>query len=116
MSCQLLCGHADYGLLHSHDDPVPISTGENSVLPLLSAGYHGGWWLDIHSLNILQMCPFLQVFGKLVFASISGWMMDSCGIDSVFLVFVALSVLTVPLLWSMPDMDTDKQQIQFKRK
>lgn len=58
----------------------------------------------------------MEVFGKLVFASISGWMMDSCGIDSVFLFFVALSVLTVPLLWSMPDKDTDKQQIQLKRK
>ena len=64
VSCQLLCGHADYGLLHSHDDPVPISTGENSVLPLLSAGYHGGWLLDTqfeYFTNVSLSAGFWQI-------------------------------------------------------
>jgi membrane protein implicated in regulation of membrane protease activity len=88
----------------SQSAPEEIQSSHYSLLATMEVGGL------IHILNILQLCPFLQVFGKLVFASISGWMMDSCGIDSVFLVFVALSVLTVPLLWSMPDMDTDKHK------
>eukprot|EP00090_Calanus_glacialis_P011870 TRINITY_DN20262_c0_g1_i1.p1 TRINITY_DN20262_c0_g1~~TRINITY_DN20262_c0_g1_i1.p1 ORF type:complete len:451 (-),score=116.56 TRINITY_DN20262_c0_g1_i1:174-1526(-) len=44
----------------------------------------------------------MEVLGKLAFASISGWLIDLYGLDSIFVIFVVFSVLTVPLLWSMP--------------
>ena len=50
----------------SQSAPEEIQVSHYSLLATLEVG---GW---VHGLNILQMSPFLQVFGKLVFASISG--------------------------------------------
>jgi len=44
----------------------------------------------------------MEVLGKLAFATLSGWLIDMYGLDSVFVIFVLFSVLTVPLLWAMP--------------
>merc|ERR1711953_772833 len=43
-----------------------------------------------------------EVLGKLMFASISGFLIDLLGMDSVFVLFVVLAGLTVPLLWARP--------------
>ena len=43
-----------------------------------------------------------EVLGKLVFASIAGFLIDLLGMDSVFVLFVVLAGLTVPLLWARP--------------
>lgn len=50
-----------------------------------------------------SMLATMEVLGKLAFASVSGWWIDSWGLDSVFLLFLILSVLTIPLLWVMPE-------------
>jgi len=50
----------------------------------------------------------MEVLGKLAFATISGWLIDHCGLNYVFVIFVVFSMLTVPLLWSMPQQHTQK--------
>ena len=45
---------------------------------------------------------FLQVLGKLAFASVSGWMIDVWGLNIVFVLFVIFAFLTVPVLLAMP--------------
>ena len=44
----------------------------------------------------------MEVLGKLMFASISGFLIDLFGIGSVFVLFVIFAVTTVPLLWARP--------------
>jgi len=52
----------------------------------------------------------MEVLGKLIFATISGSLIDSFGVDSVYLLFAFFSVLTVPLVWAMPSIDQEKQK------
>jgi len=52
----------------------------------------------------------MEVLGKLMFASIAGWLIDVFGLGSVFVLFVMFSVLTVPLLWLRPQLQDCKLQ------
>jgi len=52
----------------------------------------------------------MEVLGKLVFATISGSLIDSFGVASVYFLFASFSVLTVPLIWAMPCLDRVKQK------
>ena len=40
-----------------------------------------------------------------MFASVAGAMIDTVGLELVFVLFVLFAILTVPLLWRMPDLD-----------
>ena len=56
----------------------------------------------------------MEVMGKLLFASVAGWLIDMFGLESVFQLFVAFALLTVPLLWVRPQsgdskLDCDKK-------
>ena len=49
-----------------------------------------------------------EVLGKLMFASVAGALIDMFGLELMFVLFVLLAVLTVPLLWRMPDLENTK--------
>ena len=50
----------------------------------------------------------MEVLGKLMFASVAGFLIDIAGLDMVFVLFVAFAIMTVPLLQKMPDFDKIK--------
>merc|ERR1719312_2032916 len=50
----------------------------------------------------------MEVLGKLMFASVAGFLIDLAGLETVFVLFVAFAILTVPLLLKMPDFDKVK--------
>ena len=50
----------------------------------------------------------MEVLGKLVFASVAGFLIDIAGLEMIFILFVTFAVLTVPLLIKMPDFDSIK--------
>ena len=50
----------------------------------------------------------MEVLGKLMFASVSGFLIDLAGLEIVFILYVAFAVTTVPLLLRMPDFDKIK--------
>ena len=58
----------------------------------------------------------MEVMGKLMFASVAGAMIDAVGLDKVFILFVILAILTVPLLLWMPDMNTVKPHCDKQKK
>ena len=45
----------------------------------------------------------MEVLGKLMFASVAGFLIDIAGLEMVFVLFVAFAIMTVPLLLRMPD-------------
>ena len=45
----------------------------------------------------------MEVLGKLMFASVAGFLIDIVGLEMVFVLFVAFAIMTVPLLLKMPD-------------
>ena len=53
-----------------------------------------------------------EVLGKLMFASVAGALIDMFGLELMFVLFVLLAVLTVPLLWRMPDLENTKVQTE----
>jgi len=52
----------------------------------------------------------MEVLGKLAFASVSGWIIDIWGLNIVFVIFVILAFLTVPVLWAMPSSSGDTKK------
>jgi len=50
----------------------------------------------------------MEVLGKLMFASVAGFLIDLAGLETVFILFVAFAILTVPLLLKMPEFDKIK--------
>lgn len=49
--------------------------------------------------SLLATC---EVLGKLVFASLAGLLTDWLGVEQVFLLLALLSILTVPLVSTLP--------------
>ena len=43
----------------------------------------------------------MEDLGKLMFASVSGFPIDIAGLEMIFVLFVAFSIMTVPLLLKM---------------
>ena len=58
----------------------------------------------------------MEVMGKLMFASVAGALIDTVGLDKVFILFVILAILTLPLLTRMPDMDSVKPHCDKQKK
>ena len=50
----------------------------------------------------------MEVLGKLMFASVAGWMIDMFGLEPVFQLFVVFAVMTVPILWLRPQLEDSK--------
>ena len=55
-----------------------------------------------------------EVFGKLAFAAISGYLIDTIGLKPLYLFFVLLSFLTVPFVRNAPKVITESH-IKTKR-
>ena len=43
-----------------------------------------------------------EVLGKLSFAAISGYLMDTFGMDNVYLLFVIFAFMTIPFIMNAP--------------
>ena len=43
-----------------------------------------------------------EVLGKLAFAAISGYLIDTFGLEALYLLFVILAFMTVPFVMSVP--------------
>ena len=50
----------------------------------------------------------MEVLGKLMFASVAGWLIDMFGLEAVFQLFVIFAVMTVPILWLRPQLEDSK--------
>eukprot|EP00092_Neocalanus_flemingeri_P009285 GFUD01009991.1.p1 GENE.GFUD01009991.1~~GFUD01009991.1.p1 ORF type:complete len:389 (+),score=89.44 GFUD01009991.1:329-1495(+) len=58
----------------------------------------------------------MEVLGKLAFATVSGSLIDTFGLDCVFVLFAVFSVLTVPLLRFSPNCEKEKQKPSCDKK
>jgi len=52
----------------------------------------------------------VEVLGKLAFATLAGYFIDSLGLVIMYAVFTALAVLTLPILYFMPDKQLVKSE------
>ncbi len=50
----------------------------------------------------------MEIVSKLMLASVAGFLIDLADHETVFVLFVAFAILTVPLLLKMPDFDKIK--------
>ena len=51
-----------------------------------------------------------QVLGKLAFATVAGYFIDSLGLMVMYSVFTVLAAFTLPILYFMPDKQIVKSQ------
>ena len=57
-----------------------------------------------------------EVLGKLAFAAISGYLIDTFGLEALYLLFVVFAFLTVPFILSAPEEIISYQQSSLKEK
>ena len=56
-----------------------------------------------------------EVLGKLAFAAVSGYLIDTIGLQPLYLVFVLFGFLTVPFIMNAPEVVTNLSKVKKQK-